>query len=78
MNTQANQSVSKSSHKPHVSKVESATGQSRNKTEAHTSQSQQESEGRISKLWFWIGILTLIIILLYWVFFIAVDFGVNQ
>ena len=32
----------------------------------------------ISNMWFWLGISILILILLYWVFFIAIDFGPNQ
>ena len=33
---------------------------------------------KISNMWFWLGISILILILLYWVFFIAIDFGPNQ
>lgn len=39
---------------------------------------KNESSAQISQLWFWLGIITLILILLYWIFFIAIDFGVNQ
>lgn len=41
-------------------------------------QRKNRSTGSISRLWFWLGVLTLILILLYWVLFIAVDFGINQ
>lgn len=41
-------------------------------------QRKNRSTGSISRLWFWLGILTLVLILLYWVLFIAVDFGINQ
>lgn len=33
---------------------------------------------KISNMWFWLGISILILILLYWIFFIAIDFGPNQ
>ena len=41
-------------------------------------QRKNRSTGSISRLWFWLGVLTLVLILLYWVLFIAVDFGINQ
>ncbi|MBR4885875.1 MAG: DotU family type IV/VI secretion system protein [Muribaculaceae bacterium] len=41
-------------------------------------QRKNRSTGSISRLWFWLGVLTLILILLYWVLFIAVDFGIKQ
>jgi type VI protein secretion system component VasF len=41
-------------------------------------QRKNRSTGSISRLWFWLGVLTLVLILLYWVLFIAVDFGLNQ
>ena len=41
-------------------------------------QHKNRSTGSISRLWFWLGVLTLVLILLYWVLFIAVDFGINQ
>lgn len=33
---------------------------------------------KISNMWFWVGVSILILILLYWIFFIAIDFGPNQ
>lgn len=44
----------------------------------HNRQRKNRSTGSISRLWFWLGVLTLVLILLYWVLFIAVDFGINQ
>lgn len=47
-----------------------------------TRRERQEEEARqrreINKIWLWVGVVVLCVILLYWIFFIGISLGPNQ
>lgn len=44
----------------------------------YTASEKRKSPKRQNKLWITLGVLILILIMIYWIFFIAIDMGPNQ
>lgn len=68
----------KSNRRQYEAKVNNEMQSAARKATAKNIIQKNNSSHKISNMWFWLGIAMLILILLYWVFFIAIDFGPNQ